>query len=152
MFLFCQAFAGICRLPSSQSQKCCSGTTRDNFQGRAVATLCYSAYRPRALRSMHEIAADVRARHGLLSVAIVHRLGPVPIGEDSILIAVSAPHRKAAWQAGEECLERVKERVEIWKQEVFTGEGEGAGAEDKGEPERVWRANKDGVPGQTRLD
>ncbi|EFX02139.1 molybdopterin synthase large subunit [Grosmannia clavigera kw1407] len=107
------------RSPKAGANVLFSGSTRDNFQGRAVATLCYSAYRPRALRSMREIAADIRTRHGLLSVAIVHRLGPVPIGEDSVLIAVSAPHRKAAWQAGEECLERVKERVEIWKQEVF---------------------------------
>lgn len=120
------------------------GSTRDNFQGRPVATLCYAAYRPRALRSMAEIAADVHARHGLLGLAIVHRLGPVPIGEDSILIAVSAPHRQAAWQAGEECLERVKQRVEIWKEEVFAAQDAVTG-ETTGEAERVWRANQEQV-------
>ena len=56
------------------------------------------------------------------------------IGDESILIAVSAPHRTAAWRAGEECLERVKARVEIWKEEWF---------EDGG----VWRANRDGAEG-----
>lgn len=66
---------------------------------------------------------------------MIHRLGTCPIGEESILIAVSAPHRKAAWDAGEECLEMVKEKAEIWKLETFEG-GEG-----------VWRANRDGQRG-----
>lgn len=60
----------------------------------------------------------------------------MPIGEESILIAVSAPHRQAAWRAGEEALERVKEKVEIWKLEEFQGEQGG-----------VWRANRDGQGG-----
>lgn len=69
-----------------------------------------------------------------MSIAITHRLGRVDIGEESVLIAVSAPHRKAGWAAGEECLERVKDRVEIWKEEWF---------EDGG----VWRSNRDGRAG-----
>lgn len=66
---------------------------------------------------------------------MVHRLGVVPIGEESILIAVSAPHRQAAWRAGEEALEECKSRVEVWKREEFEGE------------EGVWRANRDGLKG-----
>lgn len=69
-----------------------------------------------------------------MGISITHRLGRVDIGEESILIAISAPHRKAAWVAGEECLERVKDRVEIWKEEWF---------EDGG----IWRSNKDGQAG-----
>lgn len=65
---------------------------------------------------------------------MAHRLGRVDIGDESILIAVSAPHRKAAWAAGEECLEKVKAKVEIWKEEWF---------EDGG----VWRSNRDGQEG-----
>jgi molybdopterin synthase catalytic subunit len=80
------------------------------------------------------IAKDIQSKHGLVSIAITHRLGRVDIGEESILIAVSAPHRKAGWAAGEECLERVKDRVEIWKEEWF---------EDGG----VWRSNRDGKAG-----
>ena len=60
----------------------------------------------------------------------------MPIAEESILIAVSATHRQAAWRAGEEALERVKEKVEIWKLEEFQGEHGG-----------VWRANRDGQGG-----
>lgn len=69
-----------------------------------------------------------------MSIYITHRLGRVDIGEESILIAVSAPHRTAAWRAGEECLERVKARVEIWKEEWFADGG-------------IWRANRDGKEG-----
>lgn len=75
----------------------------------------------------------MREKHSLIGISIIHRLGTCPVGEESILVAVSAPHRKAAWSAGEECLEIVKEKAEIWKLETFVG-GEG-----------VWRANKDGV-------
>lgn len=67
---------------------------------------------------------------------MVHRLGVCPIGEESILIAVSAPHRRAAWLAGEEALEECKEKVEVWKMESFAGEQGG-----------VWRANRDGAAG-----
>lgn len=65
---------------------------------------------------------------------MTHRLGKVDIGEESILIAVSSPHRQAAWKAGEECLEVVKEKAEVWKEEWFADGG-------------VWRANRDGQHG-----
>lgn len=83
----------------------------------------------------------MNTKNTLKSIAIIHRLGPVPIGEESILIAVSAPHRKEAWLAGEECLEQVKARAEIWKLERFDGE----------DGEEVWRANRDGAVG-VRVD
>ena len=81
----------------------------------------------------------MKEKHNLTAIAMVHRLGTVPIGEESILIAVSAPHRGPAWRAGEEALELCKEKVEVWKLEVFEGE------------EGVWRANRDGATG-TRVD
>ncbi|KAI1820467.1 Molybdopterin biosynthesis MoaE [Xylaria intraflava] len=112
-----------------------AGTTRDNFAGKPVKELQYSAYTPMALKTMLSICKDIRACHGLESIAMIHRLGVVPIGEESILIAVSAPHRQAAWRAGEEALERCKKHVEVWKREEFEGE------------EGVWRANRDGMPG-----
>ena len=73
-------------------------------------------------------------------MAMIHRLGVVPIGEESILIAISSPHRQAAWRAGEEALEECKEKVEVWKKEEFGGEEGG-----------VWRANRDGGVG-VRID
>ena len=105
------------------------------FGGKPVKELQYSAYNPRALRSMLSLTQGIRERHGLQGIAMVHRLGTVPIGEESILIAVSAPHRQAAWRAAEEALEECKTKVEIWKREEFEGE------------EGVWRTNRDGAAG-----
>lgn len=98
--------------------------------------LTYQSYTPLALATLRAIAAAARQRHALRGVAITHRLGHVPVGEESILIAVSAPHRAEAWRAGEECLEEVKARAEIWKLERFADD-EGRGG--------VWRANRDAV-------
>ncbi|GFN15024.1 molybdopterin synthase catalytic subunit [Aspergillus tubingensis] len=107
------------------------GTTRNSFEDRPVAQLSYTAYPPLALKTLSKIAEDAVRKHELLGVVIGHRLGDVPIGESSIVIAVSAGHRGAAWRAGEEVLELCKEKAEIWKKEVFVdGQGE-------------WRANRD---------
>lgn len=89
---------------------------------------------------MLSIAQAVKEKHSLTAVSMVHRLGVVPIEEESILIAVSAPHRHAAWKGGEEALELCKEKVEIWKLEEFGGDEGG-----------VWRANRDGQRG-SRID
>ncbi len=102
--------------------------------------LQYTSYQPRALQTMLSICKSIKEKHSLTSIAMVHRLGIVPICEESILIVVSSPHRQAAWRAGEEALEECKEKVEVWKKEEFGGEEGG-----------VWRANRDGAPG-VRID
>ena len=109
------------------------GSTRDSFENKPVSHLEYQSYPKLALRSFSDIATNTLKAHKLTKISITHRLGTVPIGEDSIAIAVSAPHRAAAWTAGEEALERCKERAEIWKREDFANES-GAGE---------WRANLD---------
>ena len=98
--------------------------------------LQYTSYEPRAIQTMLTICKSILTKHSLTSIAMVHRLGIVPVGEESILIAVSSPHRQAAWRAGEEALEECKKNVEVWKKEEFGGEEGG-----------VWRANRDGAPG-----
>ncbi|KAL8714172.1 MAG: hypothetical protein Q9220_001901 [cf. Caloplaca sp. 1 TL-2023] len=113
-----------------------AGTTRDNFEGKPVTHLEYSSYPPLALKTMLSIGQMVKEKHGLTAITMVHRLGAVPVEEESILIAVSAPHRHAAWRGGEEALELCKEKVEVWKLEEFGGDEGG-----------VWRANRDGVKG-----
>lgn len=113
-----------------------AGTTRDNFDGKPVTHLEYTSYPPRALQTMLSIARSVKEKHSLTAISMIHRLGVVPIGEESILIAVSAPHRQAAWKGGEEALEECKEKVEVWKLEEFGGDEGG-----------VWRANMDGATG-----
>lgn len=110
------------------------GTTRDSFADKTVVHLAYQSYAPLAIRTMKLIAQQLKEKHGLNGIAMIHRLGVVPIGEESILIAVSSAHRQAAWRAGEEALELCKEKVEIWKLEEF-------------EDGSVWRANRDGQMG-----
>jgi molybdopterin synthase catalytic subunit len=89
---------------------------------------------------MLAICKRISKKFDLNGIAMIHRLGVVPIGEESILIAVSSPHRQEAWRAGEEALEECKEKVEIWKKEQFGGLDGG-----------VWRANRDGNAG-SRID
>lgn len=122
------------RSPSAGANVLFLGTTRDTFEGRAVARLSYESYAPLALRTLTGISRRARQTHGLVGVCIAHRLGSVPIGEASIAIAVSAAHRRAAWRAGEEVLEECKAKAEIWKREEFVGQ-----RPEEGE----WRANRD---------
>ena len=100
-----------------------------------MSSLAYTSYAPLAISTLFKIATSILAKHSCTKIAIIHKLGECPIGEESIVIAVSAPHRQAAWTAGEEALEETKDRAEIWKLERFEG-GEG-----------VWRANRDGQKG-----
>ncbi|KAN0074225.1 Molybdopterin biosynthesis MoaE [Elaphomyces granulatus] len=107
------------------------GTTRATFDDRPVARLSYTCYAPLALRTLSRIAHDAVSTYGLCGISIGHRLGTVPVGEASIAVGVSAAHRGPAWRAGEDVLEKCKEKVEIWKREEFVGGG------------GVWRANRD---------
>ncbi|EAW09353.1 molybdopterin synthase catalytic subunit [Aspergillus clavatus NRRL 1] len=99
------------------------GTTRDTFEGRAVSQLSYTCYPPLALKTLLDIATKAAEKFRLEGVYIAHRLGVVPIQESSIVVAVSAGHRGMAWRAGEEVLEEVKARLEVWKREEFVDGG-----------------------------
>jgi molybdopterin synthase catalytic subunit/molybdopterin converting factor small subunit len=95
------------------------GTVRDDHDGRRVTRLTYDAYRPMALEALARIAQDLETDDPALAVGITHRLGEVPAGEASVVIAVSAPHRAAAYDASRKALERLKREVPIWKLEQF---------------------------------
>lgn len=95
------------------------GTVRDHHRGRRVAGLSYSAYRPMAAAVLRRIVADLEAGGEDLRAAIVHRLGEVPVGEPSVVIAVGAPHRAAAYEASRTALERLKAEAPIWKRERY---------------------------------
>jgi len=95
------------------------GTVRDRHRGRPVAGLAYSAYRPMAEGVLRRIVADLEADADDLRAAIVHRLGEVPVGEPSVVIAVASPHRAAAYQASRTALERLKAEAPIWKRERY---------------------------------
>jgi molybdopterin synthase catalytic subunit len=97
------------------------GTTRSESRGRTVLHLEYEAYAGMAEQVMAEIADKLKAKHELCDVAITHRVGRVGIGETSVAIAVSAPHRHAALAACQEAIDTLKETVPLWKKEVYEG-------------------------------
>jgi MoaE-MoaD fusion protein len=98
-----------------------TGTTRIHSRGREVTHLDYEAYEGMAERVMEEIAASLAARYDLCAIAIHHRVGRVGIGDTSVLIAVSAPHRADALAACKDAIDELKERVPLWKKEVYSG-------------------------------
>ena len=105
------------------------GTTRDHSRGRPVTHLEYDAYPEMAEAEMARIADAVRSRHDVLEVAMAHRPGHVPLGEASVIIAVSAAHRGAAMDACREAIDTLKQTVPVWKKEVFEGGEEWIGRE-----------------------
>jgi molybdopterin synthase catalytic subunit len=109
------------------------GTTRDHNDGRHVTRLEYEAYPEMAITEMRKIGETARQRWSIENIAIVHRIGVVPIGEASVAIAVSAGHRVAAFEACHFAIDRLKEVVPIWKKEHFEG-GE------------IWIGSQTGVP------
>ena len=97
------------------------GTTRARSRGRDVVRLEYEAYEGMAEAEMERIANSLRERHDILDVAIHHRVGPVEIGETSVVIAVSAAHRAAALDACREAIDTLKQTVPLWKKEFYVG-------------------------------
>jgi molybdopterin synthase catalytic subunit/molybdopterin converting factor small subunit len=97
------------------------GTTRVHSSGRTVTHLEYEAYEGMAETEMETIANELRERYELCAIAIHHRIGRVGIGERSVVIAVSAPHRQDALAACRDAIDALKQRVPLWKKEVYEG-------------------------------
>jgi len=97
------------------------GVVRDNNLGHRVLYLEYDAYPEMATRVMRQIAEEAMERWPLSDVAMQHRTGHLEIGETSLLIAVSSPHRREAFEACSHLVDRFKEAVPIWKKEVWEG-------------------------------
>jgi molybdopterin synthase catalytic subunit len=97
------------------------GTTRAQSRGRDVLHLDYEAYEGMAEQVMSELAGRLKAKHELCEVAIHHRVGRVEIGDTSVVIAISAPHRASALEACREAIDELKVTVPLWKKEVYEG-------------------------------
>ena len=111
------------------------GIVRNNSRGRATLHLVYEAYEPMALKKIREIGARVHEKFAVGRIAIVHRLGRLEIGDISVLIAISAPHRGEAFDACRFAIDTLKRSVPIWKKEYFADgalwvEGHVPGADD----------------------
>ncbi len=95
------------------------GVVRNNTKGRSTLFLDYECYEPMAIRTMTSLGEEIAASHQITRIAMVHRLGRMEISEISVLIVVSAPHRKPAFDAAFEGINRLKKIVPIWKKEHF---------------------------------
>jgi molybdopterin synthase catalytic subunit len=98
-----------------------TGTTRVQSRGRTVLHLDYEAYEEMAEQVMTQIAEELKDRYDLCEIAIHHRTGRVDIGEASVMIAVSAPHRQDALAACKDAIDTLKSRVPLWKKEFYEG-------------------------------
>jgi molybdopterin synthase catalytic subunit len=97
------------------------GTTRARSRGRDVLHLEYEAYEGMAEEVMAGLAEELKRRHELCAVAIHHRIGRVEVGDTSVVIAISAPHRTDALTACKEAIDELKVSVPLWKKEVYDG-------------------------------
>lgn len=95
------------------------GVVRNNTKGRATRFLDYECYEGMAIQTMATLAREIRAAHAVGAVALVHRLGRMEIGETSVAVIATAPHRRPAFEAALEGINRLKKTVPIWKKEYF---------------------------------
>ncbi len=98
-----------------------TGTVRRHSRGREVLALEYEAYAEMAEQVLAEVAAELRERYEISAVAIHHRIGRVELGEASVVIAVSGPHRADALSACRDAIDALKDRVPVWKKELYEG-------------------------------
>ena len=95
-----------------------TGDVRDNDHQRSVVSLTYEAH-PSAREALEKVAAEVVEDHDVIAVAVVHRHGPIPIGESALVAAASARHRQQAFDACVDLVEKTKQQIPIWKHQVF---------------------------------
>ncbi|MBI2192577.1 MAG: molybdenum cofactor biosynthesis protein MoaE [Planctomycetes bacterium] len=95
------------------------GTARQDREGKRLILLEYEAYPEMALKQLEQVRQEILTRWPADQVSMVHRFGPIRVGEASIAIAVSCPHRQQAFEACRYAIDRIKEIVPVWKKEVW---------------------------------
>jgi MoaE-MoaD fusion protein len=110
-------------LPECGATVTLDGYARECTRGRRPLHLIYDAYEPMALRELERLGREAHERFDIAHIGIVHRTGRLEIGETSVVIAVSAPHRRAAFEACEWAIRELKRTVPIWKKEIFEDGG-----------------------------
>lgn len=106
-------------LPECGATVTLDGYAREWTKGRQTKFLEYEAYPEMALKELRKLADAAHKQFEIVHIGIVHRIGKLEIGETSVVIAVSAPHRQAAFQACEWAIKELKRTVPIWKKEVY---------------------------------
>lgn len=107
------------RHPSHGAVVVFEGVARDHHQGRPVVRLEYEAWQEVAVRVLREIREEAETRWPGTRVAVVHRTGVVPLGEAAVVIAAGSAHRDPAYRASRQVIEQLKERLPVWKKEVY---------------------------------
>lgn len=105
--------------PSAGGSTVFIGTVRNATKGKEVVRLEFEAYKPMAIKELQKIAATVVDRWEVINISIHHRVGVLNISDIAVIIAVTTPHRKAAFEACEYCIDILKQTVPIWKKEIF---------------------------------
>jgi len=95
------------------------GTIRDSFEGKDVKGVNVEAYDEMAVADLRRIAAELSSEKGIGGIMIVHRTGALDVGEVVVVVAVSAPHRKEAFEVCQSIIDKLKQTTPIWKQEFF---------------------------------
>ncbi len=106
-------------LPECGATVTLDGYVRQFTKGRETEYLVYEAYEPMALKEMKKLIDSAHEKFAISNIGIVHRIGKLEIGETSVVISVSAPHRRAAFEACEWLIKELKRTVPIWKKEVY---------------------------------
>ena len=114
-----QDFDGITHFPECGGIGIFIGTVRNHHEGKAVKALKYTAYAPVAEKMIRQIEQEIQAKHGAAYVRVVHRIGALDIGDTAIIAMAYAAHRREAFAACEEAVERVKHEVPVWKEEFY---------------------------------
>ncbi|RLK50488.1 molybdopterin synthase subunit MoaE [Alkalispirillum mobile] len=105
--------------PESGALVVFSGTVRNHHEGRDVKAISYTVYKPLAERVLAEIEREALSRFPIQSCRIIHRIGELEVGEDSVLVVVRSAHRGDAFDAARFAIDTLKQRAPVWKNEVY---------------------------------
>lgn len=129
-----EKLTALVQRPSNGATVTFLGVTRDHNDGRRVRYLEYEAYEEMAVQELRRVVDELKARWPV-DVAVAHRLGRLEVGEVSLVVAVASAHRREAFEACAEAVDRIKMTVPIWKREVFEGGYVWIGSEEHSEVE-----------------
>ena len=129
----------FCNSPDCGAISSFIGTTRNSFQGKRVAMLSYEGYVPMAEKELLKLCIAASSQWDITKIAIVHKLGDCPVGDASVIIVASSPHRRASLEAVSFLIDELKATVPIWKREIYEG--------DEGS---VWKENIEWHEGKSK--
>jgi len=126
----CKAIQSV-MMPSCGGIASFIGTIRNSFEGKDVKNVNVEAYDEMAVADLRRIATELSSEKGIGGITIVHRIGTINVGEVVVVVAVSAPHRKEAFEVCQSIIDRLKQTTPIWKQEIFDEGSRWIGGEKK---------------------